>query len=216
MSHAVVPSQRSAKPRWQRRKDARPEELVAAALEVFVERGYAGTKLADVARRAGVTKGTIYLYFENKEALFKAVVRQTIVPVIAQGEALARSFTGSARDLLEQLVREYWRLVGETALAGIPKLMMAEAATFPELTRFYYDEVVARGHRLMAGVIERGIQNGEFRPVDVMLAAKLAMSPLMHATVVRRAFASCMPEGFNIQAYLDTHIDLYLHGIAKQ
>ncbi len=216
MSQAVVPSKRIAKPRWQRRKDARPEELVAAALDVFVERGYAGTKLADVARRAGVTKGTIYLYFENKEALFKAVVRETIVPVIAQGEALARSFTGSARDLLEQLVREYWRLVGETALAGIPKLMMAEAATFPELTRFYYDEVVARGHRLMAGVIERGIMSGEFRPVDVMLAAKLAMSPLMHATVVRRAFASCMPEGFNVRAYLDTHIDLYLHGIAKQ
>ena len=216
MSHAVVPSKRIAKPRWQRRKDARPEELVAAALEVFVERGYEGTKLADVARRAGFTKGTIYLYFENKEALFKAVVRETIVPVIAQGEALARSFTGSARDLLEQLVREYWRLVGETALAGIPKLMMAEAATFPELTRFYYDEVVVRGQRLMAGVIERGVKNGEFRPVNVMLAAKLAMSPLMHATVVRRAFASCMPEGFNVQAYLDTHIDLYLHGIAKQ
>jgi len=216
VSHAVVPSKRIAKPRWQRRKDARPEELVAAALEVFVERGYEGTTLADVARRAGVTKGTIYLYFENKEALFKAVVRETIVPVIAQGEALARSFTGCARDLLEQLVREYWRLVGETALAGIPKLMMAEAATFPELTRFYYDEVVVRGQRLMAGVIERGVKNGEFRPVNVMLAAKLAMSPLMHATVVRRAFASCMPEGFNVQAYLDTHIDLYLHGIAKQ
>jgi len=216
VSHAVVPSKRIAKPRWQRRKDARPEELVAAALEVFVERGYEGTTLADVARRAGVTKGTIYLYFENKEALFKAVVRETIVPVIAQGEALARSFTGSARDLLEQLVREYWRLVGETALAGIPKLMMAEAATFPELTRFYYDEVVVRGQRLMAGVIERGVKNGEFRPVNVMLAAKLAMSPLMHATVVRRAFASCMPEGFNVRAYLDTHIDLYLHGIAKQ
>jgi len=212
----VTRSKRPARPRWQRRKEARPEELVAAALEVFVERGFEATTLAEVARRAGVTKGTIYLYFENKEALFKAVVRETIVPVIAQGEALARSFTGSARELLEQLVREYWRLVGETALAGIPKLMMAEAATFPELTRFYYEEVVTRGHRLMAGVIERGVKNGEFRPVDVMLAAKLAMSPLMHATVVRRAFASCMPEGFNVQAYLDTHIDLYLHGIAKQ
>ena len=216
MADPVTRSKRPARPRWQRRKEARPEELVAAALEVFVERGFEATTLAEVARRAGVTKGTIYLYFENKEALFKAVVRETIVPVIAQGEALARSFTGSARELLEQLVREYWRLVGETALAGIPKLMMAEAATFPELTRFYYEEVVTRGHRLMAGVIERGVKNGEFRPVDVMLAAKLAMSPLMHATVVRRAFASCMPEGFNVQAYLDTHIDLYLHGIAKQ
>ncbi len=216
MSHAVTPSKRKSQPRWKRRKEARPEELVAAALDVFVERGYEAATLADVARRAGVTKGTIYLYFASKEALFKAVVRETIVPVIAQGEALAQSFTGSARELLERLVREYWRLVGETRLAGIPKLMMAEAATFPELTSFYYDEVVTRGHRLMAGVIERGVQNGEFRPVNVMVAAKLAMSPLMHAVVVRRAFASCMPEGFNVQNYLDTHIELYLHGIAKQ
>src|SRR5438552_6956077 len=213
---AVARRSRKARPRWQRRKAARPAEIVTAALEVFVERGFAAARLEEVARRAGVTKGTLYLYFKSKEALFKAVVRETIVPVIAQGEALAQSFPGTARELVERLVREYWRLVGETDLAGIPKLMMAEAATFPQLTRFYYEEVVARGHRLMAGVIERGIKSGEFRPVDVMLAAKLAMSPLMHATVVRRAFASCMPEGFNVRAYLDTHIDLYLQGIAKQ
>src|SRR2546428_4769857 len=115
------------KPRWRRRKNARPDEILAAALEVFADRGFAATKLEDVARKAGVTKGTIYLYFENKEALFKALIRQTIVPVIAKGEALAQSFTGSARDLFERLVREYWRLVGGKSLVGIPKLMMAEA-----------------------------------------------------------------------------------------
>lgn len=175
MAHVLTPSKRRGKPRWQRRKEARPEEILAAALDVFVERGFARARLEEVARRAGVTKGTIYLYFKSKEALFKAVVRGTIVPVIAQGEALAQSFTGSARDLVEQLVREYWTLVGETRLAGIPKLMMAEAATFPALTKFYYEEVVTRGHRLMAGVIERGIKSGEFRSVDVMIAAKLAM-----------------------------------------
>src|SRR5436189_1901911 len=213
---AVARRSRKARPRWQRRKAARPAEIVTAALEVFVERGFAAARLEEVARRAGVTKGTIYLYFKSKEALFKAVVRETIVPLIAQGEALAQSFPGSARDLVEQLMREYWTLVGETRLAGIPKLMMAEAATFPALTRFYYDEVVTRGHRLMASVIARGIKSGEFRPVDVTLAAKLAMAPLMHAVVVRRAFASCMPEAFNVQQYLDTHIDLYLHGIAQQ
>jgi AcrR family transcriptional regulator len=206
---------RPRSPRWRRRKDARPEEIVAAALDVFVERGFAATKLEDVARRAGVTKGTIYLYFENKEALFKAVVRETIVPVIAKGEAVAQAFTGSARALFERLVREYWRLVGETALAGIPKLMMAEAGNFPELARFYYEEVAVRGHRLMASVLERGIKQGEFRPVDVAVAAKLAMAPLMHAVIARRAFAACMPEGFDVGNYLDTHIDLYLHGIAK-
>ncbi|OLC45527.1 MAG: hypothetical protein AUH68_04355 [Gemmatimonadetes bacterium 13_1_40CM_4_69_5] len=212
---AVARRSRKARPRWQRRKAARPAEIVTAALEVFVQRGFAAARLEEVARRAGVTKGTLYLYFKSKEALFKAVVRETIVPVIAQGEALAQSFTGTARELVERLVREYWRLVGETELAGIPKLMMAEAATFPQLTRFYYEEVVTRGHRLMAGVIERGIKSGEFRKVDVATAAKLAMSPLMHATVARRAFASCMPEGFDVAKYLDTHIDLYLHGITK-
>src|SRR5216117_2963886 len=211
---AVARRSRKARPRWQRRKAARPAEIVTAALEVFVERGFAAARLEEVARRAGVTKGTVYLYFKNKEALFKAVVRETIVPVIAKGEAMAQAFTGSARELVERLVREYWRLVGETELAGIPKLMMAEAATFPQLTRFYYEEVVTRGHRLMAGVIERGIKSGEFRPVNVMVAAKLAMSPLMHAVIARKAFAACMPEGFDVASYLDTHIDLYLHGIS--
>lgn len=222
MAHPTTRSPRSsrasrpAKPRWQRRKDARPEEIVTAALEEFVERGFAATRLEDVARRAGVTKGTLYLYFKNKEALFKAVIRQTIVPIIAQGELTARSFTGSARELLEQLVREYWRLVFETSLAGLPKLMMAEAANFPQLARFYYDEVVTRGHKLLGGVIERGMKNGEFRRVDIPSATKLALSPLMHATVASRAFAQCMPEGFDVRKYLETHIDLYLHGIANQ
>ncbi len=207
---------RRAKPRWKRRKEARPEEIVSAALELFVERGFAATRVEDVARRAGVTKGTLYLYFKNKEALFKAVIRQTIVPVLAQGELTARSFAGSARELLEQLVREYWRLVFETSLAGLPKLMMAEAANFPQLARFYYDEVVTRGHRLLGGVIERGIKHGEFRRVDVPSATKLALSPLMHATAASRAFAQCMPEGFDVRKYLDTHIDLYLNGIANR
>lgn len=204
-----------AKPRWRRRKNARPEEILTAALAVFVDRGFAATKLEDVARKAGVTKGTIYLYYENKEALFKAIVRGTIVPVIARGEELAQSFTGSARDLFEKLVREYWRLIGETALAGIPKLMMAEAGNFPVLARFYYQEVVTRGHKLMAGVLERGMKAGEFRRVDVKVATKLAMAPVMHAVVARSAFAACMPEGFDVGSYLDTHIDLYLHGIVK-
>jgi AcrR family transcriptional regulator len=208
-------SEAATKPRWRRRKSARPEEILQAALEVFTDRGFAATKLEDVARRAGVTKGTIYLYYENKEALFKALVRGTIVPVIAKGEALAQAFTGTARDLFEQLVREYFRLVGDTQLSGIPRLMIAEAGNFPELARFYYEEVVTRGHRLMASVLERGIKAGEFRRVNVAVATKLAMAPLMHAVVARKAFAACMPEGFDVAKYLDTHIDLYLHGISK-
>lgn len=215
-----TPSRRSrparrVQPRWRRRKDARPDEILSAALLVFADRGFAATKLEEVARRAGVTKGTIYLYFNSKEALFKALVRQTIVPVIAKGEAVAEAFTGSARDLFERLVREYWRVVGETSLASIPRLMIAEAGNFPELARFYYQEVVTRGHRLMESVLARGIKAGEFKKVDLAIATKLAMAPLLHAVVARKAFAACMPEGFDVSRYLDTHIDLFLHGIAN-
>ena len=215
MPRAVTQSKRKPQPRWQRRKTARPAEIVAAALRVFVERGYEATKLEDVARRAGVTKGTIYLYFDSKEALFKAMVRETIVPAIARGEQIVAEHRGSFADLFGRLLRGWWELIGETSLSGIPKLMMAEAGNFPELARFYYDEVVSRGHRLMAGVLERGIANGEFRPLDVKLAVKLAMAPLVHAATWRHSFALCTREGFDVAKFLDSHIDIFLRGIAK-
>src|SRR5205809_93345 len=123
MSHAVTPSKRQPKPRWKRRKDARPGEIVAAALEVFGERGFAATKLDDVARKAGVTKGTVYLYFESKEALFKAIVRETIVPALATGERLVAEHRGSAADLLRRLIRGWWEAIGETQASGIPKYL---------------------------------------------------------------------------------------------
>ena len=202
-------------PRWKRRKEARPAEIVAAALDVFVERGFAATRLEEVSRRAGVTKGTVYLYFDSKDALFKAVVRETIVPIFARGEQMVAQHRGSAAALFEELVRKWWELIGETNLSGIPKLMMAEAGNFPVLARFYYDEVISRGNRLMASVLERGIKSGEFRRLDVMLAVKLAMAPLVHAANWRHSFALCTPDGLDIAKYLDQHVDIFLRGIAK-
>jgi AcrR family transcriptional regulator len=215
VAHAVTQPQRKAKPRWHRRKEARPAELIAAALEVFVEKGFAATKLETVAQRAGVTKGTVYLYFDSKDALFKAVVRETIVPIIARGEQLAAEYRGSAADLLRELIRKWWELIGETRLSGIPKLLMAEAANFPELARFYYDEVISRGHRLIAGVIQRGIKHREFRPVDVRSAARLAIAPLVHAANWRHSFALCTREGFDVAKYLDSHVDIFLNGLSN-
>jgi AcrR family transcriptional regulator len=203
------------RPRWQRRKEARPGEIVAAAVQVFVERGFAATKLADVARRAGVTKGTLYLYFASKEALFKELVRQTIVPAIASGEQVVSAHTGTAADLFRQITHGWWQRVGETNLSGIPKLMMAEAGNFPELARFYYDEVISRGHRLMASVLERGIASGEFRPLDVSLGVRLALAPLLHAANWRHSWALCTREGFDVTRFIDYHVDIFLRGIAK-
>ena len=131
-----------SKPRWERRKDARPQELLAAALDLFVERGYAGTRLDDVASLAGVSKGTLYLYFENKEELFKAVVRENIVAALVDAEDLIAGFEGHSSVLLRKLVVSWWQRIGQTKLSGISKLMMAESGNFPDVARFYHEEVV--------------------------------------------------------------------------
>ena len=124
-------SVKKLEPRWERRKDERPGELTAAALELFVERGYANTRLEDVAKRAGVSKGTLYLYFENKEELFKAVVREGIVTTIEEAERVFEHYEGAMADLLGALVHGWWARIGSTKAAGIPKLMMSEAGNFP-------------------------------------------------------------------------------------
>src|SRR5260370_3718447 len=171
---------RRARPRWQRRKQARPGEMVTAALELFVERGFTATKLADVARRAGVTKGTVYLYFDSKEALLKTIVRETIVPALASGEQLVAEHGGSSANLVASLIRNWWACIGETRLSGIPKLMMAEAGNFSALARVFYDEVIRPGHRLFATAIKRGIHAREVRPQDVHLCLQPALAPASH------------------------------------
>ena len=143
------------KPRTRRRKAARPSELTAAALGLFVEKGYAATRLDEVAARAGVSKGTLYLYFDSKEALFKAVITMGIGPVMERGEALFAELRHDPVALLRALLGGWWEMVGATELAGIPKLMIAEARNFPDLARFYYDEVISRGRALVAGAFSK-------------------------------------------------------------
>lgn len=206
-------------PRWHRRKDARPAELLSAALEVFAEHGFAAARLEDVARRAGVTKGTIYLYFDDKEALFRAVVREAILPNIAQAERNVETSGGSARALLREFLLGWWRVIGESNLSAVPKMVISEAAHFPSLARFYYDEVVSRGHRLIASILERGIASGEFRPTDIPSAVRLALAPLVIAVIHKHSLYSCVREAgssFDARRYVQTHIDIFLRGLTAE
>jgi AcrR family transcriptional regulator len=205
---------RSARPRWRRRKEARPAEIIAAALESFTEHGFAATRLEDVARRAGVTKGTMYLYFESKEALFKAVVRETVLPAIERGEQIVEEFEGGSRDLFATLVRRWWSVMGRPGLSGLPKLMISEAAHFPDLAQFYHEEVVQRGRRLMARVIERGIERGELRRVDPDYASRVLTSPVILAAIWKHSMVRCEPGAYDFDRYIDIFIDLALDGLA--
>ncbi len=201
------------KPRWERRKEARPHELLAAALDLFVERGFASTRLEDVARCAGVSKGTLYLYFENKEELFKAVVRNSIVPVLGEAEHSVAEFEGHSADLLRSVMKSWWARIGDTKASGIVKLVMAEAGNFPELAQFYQDEVVTRGTQLIRSLLERGIARAEFRAVDVVQATQVMVAPMLTLITWKHSVAPCDRGELNPAAFLDTFLDMALYGL---
>ncbi len=200
-------------PRWTRRKEARPAELLAAALELFVERGYAATRLEDVAKRAGVSKGTVYLYFPGKEDLFKAVVREGLVPLLQRGEKMLAEHKGSALDLVRELVHGWWEGFGATPYAGIPKLMVSECRNFPELGKFYVDEVITRGQKLVRAAVRRGVDSGEFRKIDIDHAARLVFAPMVLMVIYRHSFDFCSAQGLDPGAYVEQHLDILQRGL---
>jgi len=197
-----------SEPRWTRRKEARPEEITAAALELFVERGFAATRLEDVAARAGVSKGTLYLYFANKEELFKAVVREGLVSPIAEMKGFLEQFQGSSFELLRMLIFGWWEKVGATRISGIPKLLCGESGNFPELVRFYLAEVVEPGHAVLTAIVKRGIARGEFRKLDAEQAALLIAAPLLQMMVWRSALEPQSSYKIDPLRYLETHLDM--------
>jgi AcrR family transcriptional regulator len=209
----MKPEKSKSKPRRERRKESRPNELLTAALELFVERGYAATRLEDVATRAGASKGTLYLYFSGKDELFKAVVRGGILPAIAKAETLVGQFPGSASDLLRAVVTGIWSNVGKTLLSGIPKLIIAESGNFPDLARFYYQEVILRGFGVIKGILERGIRQGEFRKLDVEPTARAMMGPLLLSMLWRHSFESLESSPLSADRYLDGYLALVLEGL---
>lgn len=200
--------------RWRRRKQDRPAEILTAALKTFSSKGFAATKLDEVAKEAGVSKGTLYLYFEGKEALFKAVVTEFVLPQIARAEEHAEHNTGSVKDLMIKLL-EQWRInVLESELSGMPKIMMAEASNFPELAVFYLENVIQRTRRLVANLIKLGIDRGEFRKCDPFYAARTFLTPMVFSAIWQHSLEP-FDESYDINEYLNTSLDIFLRGISK-
>jgi AcrR family transcriptional regulator len=189
--------------------------LLDAALSLFAEKGFAASRADEVAQRAGVSKGTLYLYYPSKEELFKAVVRHNLSSLIAEGEEAANSFDGSSSDLLAYLLNTWWDRVGNTPAACIHKIMLAEVRNFPELAQFYTDEVIIPADRLFSGCVQRGIERGEFRPMPLHEVALALMAPLIFMAVHRHSFGACPVHGPDMDPtlVLNTHLDLVLRGL---
>jgi AcrR family transcriptional regulator len=204
----------TATARWRRRKDARPSEILEAALSVFAERGYAATRMDDIAARAGVTKGTIYLYFESKDAVFRSLVQESIGSTIANLASDASHFEGSSAALLRMILQGIGRFIRESDRVVLPKIFIAEAGNFPGLTEFYRREVVDRGLGLLQSVIVRGIERGEFRAIAPEHAARLCIAPLLLAAFWRTTFARLDEAPYDLEGLIDTHIETLLRGLA--
>lgn len=206
----------------ERRKEARPMELMEAALDVFVEKGFAAARVEDVAQKAGVSKGTLFLYFATKVDLFKAVVRHNISGRLHEWNEAFDSYEGSTADMVRFCMMQWWERIGATKASGITKLIMAEATQFPELAAFYRQEVVQPGHALIRRILERGIQRGEFRPVDLHLTTYSIVAPMIFAILWRHSLVPCGPqegdtpegaEPFDPVAFIAHQADVLIHGL---
>lgn len=175
----------------ERRKDARPGELLAAALELFVEKGFAATRVEEVARHAGVSKGTLFLYFASKEELFKAVVRDNISGLFSQWNAEFDAFEGSTADMLRYCMKLWWARLGSAKASGISKLMLSEAENFPELAAFYQHEVIQPAHGLIRRILQRGVERGEFAPVDMKYGVYTVLAPMLFLQILMHSKAAC-------------------------
>lgn len=201
------------KPTRTRRSEARPTEIIHAALAEFSRRGYAATRLEDVAAAAGIGKGTIYLYFPTKQDLFEAVVRQELLPNLEAAETLIAGHAGSASDLLRRFAAVILGVV-QSDITAVPKLVISEAGNFPELARFYAEAVIRRGLGLLAAVFARGIASGEFRRVEPHSVAPLFFAPVLMLVVWKHSFKPHTTLQLDPATLLDTHVDMFLRGLA--
>ena len=199
--------------RWQRRKDARPAEILDAALAVFAQKGFAATKLDDIAAKAGITKGTIYLYFDSKQALFEALARQSVGAQIQQVTAQLANFSGTSAELLCFVLSTMGRFAMTSDRVVLPRLVLAEAANFPQLAEFWRREIIERGIALMSGIIQRGIDRGEFRKIEPQHAARLCVAPILIIVLWRTTFAQFDAEPYDYQGLIDAHLQTLLKGL---
>jgi TetR/AcrR family transcriptional regulator len=199
----------------ERRKEARPGELLDAALDLFVEKGFAATRSEEVAARAGVSKGTLFLYFPSKEELFKAVVRENLSGRFTEWNEEFDQFQGTTADMVRHCMRVWWERIGATRASGITKLMLSEARNFPELALFYQQEVIRPATELIRRILQRGVDRGEFRPLDIEYAAFGIIAPMVFLIMMKHSLGACVPQDYPLDPdrYVTAQVEALLNGI---
>ena len=199
----------------QRRKDARPQELLEAALELFVEKGFAATRAEEVAQRAGVSKGTLYLYYPSKEELFKAVIAHTLSSRIEATAQQVQAWRGAMGPLLEGMLVEWWQQVYASPASGTFKIIIAEVRNFPEIADFYVHNVIEPGSALIGNIVQRGIDSGEFRAVDVESVVHSLLLPMVMLCAHKHALGACTQHQIDGQRFIAQHVALIVRALSR-
>ncbi len=213
---ASVPSSTSTISQRQRRKDARPAELLDAALELFVEKGFTAARAEEVAQRAGVSKGTLYLYYPSKEELFKAVIVRNLTSRIADTAQQVQAWQGEMAPLLESLLVQWWQETYASPASGVFKILISEMRNFPEIAEYYVQQVIEPGSALIGGIIARGIGSGEFRAVDVESTVHSLVLPMVMLCVHKHGLAACTPHQIDGQRFIAEHVALVVRGLRNR
>jgi AcrR family transcriptional regulator len=201
------------RPKWQRRAEGRPREICAAALEVFAEKGFAAAKLDEIARRAGVSKGTLYLYFKDKDELFRAVVRDAIAPNVEAITSALSSFDAPFADIVRMLLVGFAEREARLPIGAVAKMVVGESRNFPELARVWHDEVASKAIGAIAGFIERAQERGEVRAGDPRLYAFSLMGPMVLGALWRTTLVPAGGAALDLHALGRQHAEAVLAGL---
>jgi AcrR family transcriptional regulator len=204
-----------AQPKWQRRADERPREICAAALEVFAEKGFAAARLEEIARRAGVSKGTLYLYFKDKEDLFRAVVQSAIAPNIEAVTSAISAVDAPFADVVRMLLAAFAEREARLPIGAVAKMVVGESRNFPELARVWHDEVASKAIGAIAAFIERAQERGEVRDGDPRLYAFSLMGPMVLGALWRTTLVPAGGTPLDLTALAKQHSEMVLAGLLK-
>ena len=196
-----------SRPRYQRRKEDRPQEITEAAFGAFAENGFTATKVEDVARRAGVSKGLLYVYFKTKEELFKAVIRSVVTPRLDELTRTLDASDLSAEAFIRGPVLEFMKRVPGSPVSVVIRLMISEAPKHPDLVEYYWQNVASRGLGALQQLLRRGVENGEFRETAVNELPQLLVAPVMMSIVWGIVFAD---RSLDTDRLIETHVDMIL------
>ena len=203
-------------PRWQRRAEDRPREICAAALDVFAEKGFAAAKLDEIAKRAGISKGTLYLYFKDKEQLFRAVIRDTVVPNVEN----MRSDLIQTGIPFDQLIRFFFAqfalITSQVPIGSVAKMVISESRNFPELAKVWHDEVVSKALGTVTALIEMAQAKGEVREGDARLHAFTLLGPMLMGLIYRETLEPVGGEPLDFAALTRQHAETVLAGLLTE